>query len=78
MAGATSFDDLSIVGVITLLTFHEAVERKGLVKVNNTLDESLVEVIKWMMPYVLRRFFATILVFCEPSNVFRLWRNKRR
>ncbi|XP_066361095.1 uncharacterized protein [Miscanthus floridulus] len=26
-----------------------------------------------MMPYALRRLFATILVFCEPSDVFRLW-----
>jgi hypothetical protein len=26
-----------------------------------------------MMPYALRRPFATILVFCEPSDVFGLW-----
>jgi hypothetical protein len=26
-----------------------------------------------MMPYASRRLFATILVFCEPSDVFGLW-----
>ena len=26
-----------------------------------------------MMPYALRRLFATILVFCEPSDVLELW-----
>jgi hypothetical protein len=26
-----------------------------------------------MMPFALRRLFATILVFCEPSDVLELW-----
>jgi hypothetical protein len=26
-----------------------------------------------MMPFELRTLFASILVFCEPSNVFNLW-----
>ena len=26
-----------------------------------------------MMPYALQRLFATILVFCEPSDVLELW-----
>ena len=26
-----------------------------------------------MMPYAMRRLFVTILVFCEPSDVFGLW-----
>jgi hypothetical protein len=37
------------------------------------LDKSLVEATEWMMPYALRRLFATILVICEPSDVFGLW-----
>jgi hypothetical protein len=37
------------------------------------LDKSLVEATEWMMPYALRRLFATILVIYKPSDVFRLW-----
>jgi hypothetical protein len=31
-----------------------------------------------MMPYVLRRLFATILVFYEPSDVFGLWEKHKQ
>jgi hypothetical protein len=61
-----------------LPTFREAAERRGLIEEDNTLDESLAEAIGWMMPYALRRLFATILVFCEPSNVLDYGRNTRR
>ena len=56
-----------------LPTFREATERRGLIEKDNTLNESLAEATGWMMPYALRRLFATILVFCEPSDVFGLW-----
>jgi len=42
--GATSFDDLKTVNGVMLPTFHEAVERRGLIEADNTLDESLAEV----------------------------------
>ena len=54
-------------------TFHEAAERRGLIEENNTLDECLTEASTFQMPSSLRRLFATILVFCEPSDVFALW-----
>ena len=73
VAGATSFECLRTMDGKILLTFHEAVERRGLIKEDNTLNESLAEATGWMMPYALRRLFATILVFCEPSDVFGLW-----
>jgi hypothetical protein len=56
-----------------LPTFHEATERRGLIEEDNTLNESLTEATEWMMPYALQRLFATILVFCEPNDVFGLW-----
>jgi hypothetical protein len=71
--GATSFNDLRLVDGVILSTFHEAIERRSLIAANNTLDKSLIEAIEWMMPYALRRLFAIILVFYEPSNVFGLW-----
>ena len=56
-----------------LPTFREAAERRGLIEEDNTLNESLAEATGWMMPYAMRRLFATILVFYEPSDVFGLW-----
>jgi hypothetical protein len=56
-----------------LLTFHEATEKRGLIEEDNMLNESLAEATRSMMPYALRRLFATILVFCEPNNMFGLW-----
>uniref|UniRef100_A0A453MW08 Uncharacterized protein n=1 Tax=Aegilops tauschii subsp. strangulata TaxID=200361 RepID=A0A453MW08_AEGTS len=56
-----------------LPTFREAGERRGLVEGDNTLDESLAESTLYDMPSSLRRLFATILVFCEPSDVRGLW-----
>ena len=54
-------------------TIREAAERRSLIEEDNTLNESLAAATGWMMPYALRRLFATILVFCEPSDVFGLW-----
>jgi hypothetical protein len=56
-----------------LLTFREAIERRGLIEEDNTLNESLAEATGCMMSYALRRLFTTILIFCEPSDVFGLW-----
>jgi hypothetical protein len=72
VAGATSFECLRTMDGKILPTFHEAVERRGLIE-HDTLNESLTEATDWMMPYALRRLFATILVFCEPNDVFGLW-----
>ena len=56
-------------------TFREAAERRGLIEEDNTLDECLTEASTFQMPSSLRRLFATILVFCEPSDVFHFGRN---
>jgi hypothetical protein len=54
-------------------TFREAAERKGLIEADNTLDECLTELEQFAMLASLRRLFAMILVFCEPSDVRGLW-----
>jgi hypothetical protein len=61
--GATSFPDLTTVSDKHLPTFYEATKRRGLIEVDNTLHEGLAKATLWMMPYALRRLFATILVF---------------
>ena len=78
VVGATSFECLRTVDGKILSTFHEAVERRGLIEEDNMLNKSLVEATEWMMPYALRRLFATILVFCEPSDVFGLWEKHKK
>jgi hypothetical protein len=78
VAGATSFTDLRTVSSELIPTFREAAERRGLIEADNTLHESLAEATLWMMPYALRRLFATILVFCELSDVLDLWKSTRR
>jgi hypothetical protein len=73
VAGATSFERLRTMDGKIIPTFREAAERWGLIEQDNTLNESLAEATDWMLPYVLRRLFTTILKFCEPSDVFGLW-----
>jgi hypothetical protein len=43
MLGATSFECLRTVDGKLLPTFHEDIERRGLIEEDNTLDESLAE-----------------------------------
>jgi hypothetical protein len=73
VAGATSFTDLRTGYGRLLPIFREAVERRGPIEADNTLHECLTEATHCMMPFALRRLFATILVFCEPSDVLELW-----
>jgi hypothetical protein len=73
VAGATSFTDLRTVSGTLLPTFREAAEKRGLIEADKTLHDCLTEGTHWMMPFELRTLFASILVFCEPSNVFDLW-----
>uniref|UniRef100_K3Y1Y3 ATP-dependent DNA helicase n=1 Tax=Setaria italica TaxID=4555 RepID=K3Y1Y3_SETIT len=73
VAGATSYKDLRTVDGVLLPSFREAAERRGLIEEDNTLDECLTENSLFHMPSSLRRLFATILVFCEPNDVFGLW-----
>uniref|UniRef100_A0A0A9DUN1 ATP-dependent DNA helicase n=1 Tax=Arundo donax TaxID=35708 RepID=A0A0A9DUN1_ARUDO len=73
VTGAISYDDLRTVDGNILPTFREAAEKRGLIEADNTLDECMTEAELFQMPSSLRRLFATILVFCEPSDVRGLW-----
>ncbi|PWZ57558.1 ATP-dependent DNA helicase PIF1 [Zea mays] len=73
VTGATSYVDLRTIDGVTLPTFREAAERRGLLESDNTLDDCLTERALFQMPSALRRLFATILVYCEPSDVAVLW-----
>ncbi|PWZ23284.1 ATP-dependent DNA helicase PIF1 [Zea mays] len=68
---ATSYVDLRTVDGVTLPTFREAAERRGLLESDNTLDECLTERALFQMPSSLRRLFATILVYYSMSEDYQ-------
>jgi ATP-dependent DNA helicase PIF1 len=73
VAGARSFKELRTVKDVEYHTFHEAAEALGLIDGDNSWDNALKEATIWAIPPSIRRLFATILVFGEPSNVRGLW-----
>ena len=60
---------------VTYATFRQACEAMGLVKSGKSLDDCLRESAEFRMPCSLWRLFTTIIVFCECSNIRRLWDN---
>jgi len=54
-------------------TFRECCEKLGLVETDRSLDNALSEAVAFQMPCALRRMFATIMVFCEYTNIRTLW-----
>ncbi|XP_048565321.1 uncharacterized protein LOC125545433 [Triticum urartu] len=71
--GAISYEDLKTVNGKICLTFREACEQRGLIETDKSLDDCLIEAATFQMPSALRRLFATILVFCEATNIKELW-----
>ncbi|XP_071681524.1 uncharacterized protein [Lolium perenne] len=52
---------------------REACEKRGLIETDKSLNDCLTESATFQMPRALRRLFATILVFCEATNIRSLW-----
>ncbi|KAI7729723.1 hypothetical protein M8C21_020928 [Ambrosia artemisiifolia] len=71
--GPTSFKHLRTVGRVTHPTFRKAALEHGLIENDNSLSQCLDEASLFQFPNALRRLFATILVFCEPADVRKLW-----
>ncbi|XP_047262928.1 uncharacterized protein LOC107859447 [Capsicum annuum] len=51
----------------------ESAEKRGLLASDNNLIECLSEATTYQMPSILRRLFATLLVYCNPANPKDLW-----
>ncbi|XP_062101033.1 uncharacterized protein LOC133806955 [Humulus lupulus] len=71
--GPLSFEDLRTVEGILAPTFHEAATMQGLLQRDSSLEGCLLEASLYEMPSSLRRLFATILVYCNPTNPRDLW-----
>jgi len=54
-------------------TFRECCEKLGLVEPDSSPDNALSEAVTFQMPRALRRMFATIMVYCENTNIHALW-----
>jgi ATP-dependent DNA helicase PIF1 len=70
---ALSWRHLRTVNGVHYDLFRDAACASGLIEDDNTLDECLTKNCMIQMPSLLRSFFATILVFCEPNDVVGLW-----
>ena len=71
--GPTSFTSIRTVSGVVSPIFRECCEKLGLVESDSSLDAALNEAVTFQMPYALRRMFATIMVFCEYTNIRALW-----
>nr|XP_009796607.1 PREDICTED: uncharacterized protein LOC104243152 isoform X3 [Nicotiana sylvestris] len=71
--GPKSYKDLLTVNGERYSTFRESVEKWGLLQSDNSLLECLSEATSYQMPYSLRRLFATLLIYCNPTNPRQLW-----
>ncbi|MCP4486968.1 MAG: hypothetical protein GY820_06565, partial [Gammaproteobacteria bacterium] len=73
--GAESFDDLKTVDGQMCASFYDAAREKGLLDTDDEWDRCLTEASSFKMPHQMRHLFATILLFCEPSDAETLWKN---
>ncbi|XP_021762956.1 uncharacterized protein LOC110727683 [Chenopodium quinoa] len=68
-----SFTDLRTVEGYVCATFKEACLRAGILKEDDAASICLAEATEIQLPRALRRLFATVLIFCQPSNPEELW-----
>ncbi|XP_050915146.1 uncharacterized protein LOC127130124 [Lathyrus oleraceus] len=73
VTGQTSWEYLLTNNGMTFSTFKKSAEDRGFLETDHSIRDCLVEATSLLMPYVLRRLFVTILIFCEPTDVRGLW-----
>lgn len=71
--GPKSFEDLLTVDDHRCATFKESALRRGLLEHDNSIELCMDEGIRVHMPCALHRLFATLLIFCQPSDPRSLW-----
>ncbi|KAI3515541.1 hypothetical protein L1887_14440 [Cichorium endivia] len=71
--GPTSFKDLCTTNGVLQPTFRKAALERGLIETDDNLSHCLTEASLFEFPCALRRLFATILIYCEPGDVRKLW-----
>ncbi|KAK9740632.1 hypothetical protein RND81_03G049700 [Saponaria officinalis] len=65
--------DLMTVDGYRCKTFQEAALKHRLLEEDDAVEMCLKEAFEVQMPFAVRRLFATLLVFFQPSNPLQLW-----
>lgn len=73
MTGAKSFLELKSFRGVEYDTFHAACLSRGLLENDGEWKDCLVEACQMQLGGRLRRLFATLLIFCSPSQPDLLW-----
>lgn len=71
--GPTSYEDLRTVDGQVYDTFREACLARGLTENDEEWERSLREAAQWQVPFQLRHLFAMLVVWCEVTDVVRLF-----
>ncbi|GJZ52509.1 ATP-dependent DNA helicase PIF1-like protein [Tanacetum coccineum] len=69
----TGFNYLYTVNDVLFTMFRRATLERGLIKSDDHIHACLRESSTHEMPDPLRRLFATLLIYCEPGDVQKLW-----
>ncbi|KAL0340351.1 UNVERIFIED_CONTAM: hypothetical protein Sradi_4551900 [Sesamum radiatum] len=69
MLGPKSFDDLLIANNVHYPKFKQAAEKRGLLEEDDSIRQCLIEARAIRMPSALRRLFATIMLYCQPTEI---------
>ncbi|OWZ06634.1 Helitron helicase [Phytophthora megakarya] len=73
-----SFKDIRTVNGVVHETFHDAALAAGYLENDREWEECLAEAVSFKMPYALRQFFGTILVYCCPAMLLPFRTSSRK
>ncbi|PKA52796.1 hypothetical protein AXF42_Ash001777 [Apostasia shenzhenica] len=71
--GAKSFDELKTVEGVAYNTFKDTCIAHGLLQDDNEWQLALTEANYWALAFQLRNLFCEILMFCEITDISKLW-----
>ncbi|XP_027083552.1 uncharacterized protein [Coffea arabica] len=74
IAGPTFFEDLLTINGQKLASFREVALALRLLYSDAYIEDTLQEAIAFQMPSSLRLLFATLLVYCSPTDPRSLWK----
>ena len=71
--GARSFEEVKTVDGVVATSFRDACLQRHLLADDGEYNEAIAEASHFQMPRQLRSMFATICIYCQPSNPLALW-----
>ena len=71
--GPKSFENLLSYNGHQYLSFKEAAQKRGMLESDDSISKFFHEIETFQMPLAMRHLFSTILVYCQPTDVRKLW-----